>query len=112
MADTSVGGTVGFDLGNAVAVITGAGSGIGRASARSFAAHGTRVVVTDIDADRATAVADELGDQGVATKCDVTNIGDLEAARDLALERFGRVGLVMNNVGVVAIGAVEDIPLE
>jgi NAD(P)-dependent dehydrogenase (short-subunit alcohol dehydrogenase family) len=103
---------VSFDLANAVAVITGAGSGIGRASALSFARRGTRVVVTDIDADRAAAVADELGDQGVAAKCDVTNLADLEVARDLALEHFGRVDLVMNNVGVLAVGAVEDIPLE
>jgi NAD(P)-dependent dehydrogenase (short-subunit alcohol dehydrogenase family) len=101
-----------FDLADAVAVITGAGSGIGRATAHSFARRGARVVVTDVDADRATAVAAELGDRGVATRCDVTDLADLEAARDLALERFGRVDLVMNNVGVLAVGAVEDIPLD
>jgi NAD(P)-dependent dehydrogenase (short-subunit alcohol dehydrogenase family) len=100
------------DLGSAVAVITGAGSGIGRATAHAFARRGARVVVTDIDAARATTVAGELVDQGVATRCDVTDLADLEAARNLALEHFGRVDLVMNNVGVLAVGAVEDIPLE
>ena len=95
----------------AVAVITGAGSGVGRATARSLARRGTRIVVTDIDADRAATVAAELGDHGVAVRCDVTRLEDLEAARDVALEHFGRVDLVMNNVGVLAVGPVEAIPL-
>ncbi|MFJ9173983.1 SDR family oxidoreductase [Streptomyces sp. NPDC102360] len=101
-----------IDLHNAVAVVTGAGSGIGRAAAHSFARRGARVVVTDLDGERAKAVADELGDGSAAAACDVTSLDDLLAARDLALDRFGRVDLVMNNVGILAVGPVEDIPLE
>jgi NAD(P)-dependent dehydrogenase (short-subunit alcohol dehydrogenase family) len=99
-------------LSTAVAVITGAGSGIGRACAHAFVRRGTRVVVTDLDAQRANLVADELGDRAVAARCDVTSTEDLEAARDVALRRFGHVDLVMNNVGALAVGAVEDIPLD
>jgi NAD(P)-dependent dehydrogenase (short-subunit alcohol dehydrogenase family) len=101
-----------IDLSKAVAVITGAGSGIGRATAHSFARRGCRVVVADIDRDRATNVAAELGDRGFPACCDVTKVADLEAARDLAIDRFGRVDLVMNNVGVLAVGPVEAIPVE
>jgi NAD(P)-dependent dehydrogenase (short-subunit alcohol dehydrogenase family) len=100
------------ELQGAVAVVTGAGSGIGRAISLSFAARGARVVVTDIREDRALAVTDELGDAAVAAACDVTELADLEAARDLALERFGRVDVVVNNVGVVVSGPVEAIPLD
>jgi NAD(P)-dependent dehydrogenase (short-subunit alcohol dehydrogenase family) len=101
-----------IDLSSAVAVITGAGSGIGRAAAQAFAARGARIVVTDIDGERAAAVAEGLGERGVWARCDVTQIADLESVRELALEAFGRIDLVMNNVGVLAVGPVEEIPLE
>jgi NAD(P)-dependent dehydrogenase (short-subunit alcohol dehydrogenase family) len=101
-----------IDLNGAVAVITGAGSGIGRACAHSFARRGSRVVVTDLDGERAARVAGELGQAAVALKCDVTNTSDLEQTRDRALECFGRVDLIMNNVGVLAVGPVEEIPLD
>jgi NAD(P)-dependent dehydrogenase (short-subunit alcohol dehydrogenase family) len=101
-----------IDLDGAVAVITGAGSGIGRACAHSFARRGARVVVTDLDGERAFQVAGEVGKAAVALKCDVTNTPDLESARDRALESFGRVDLIMNNVGVLAVGPVEEIPLD
>jgi len=101
-----------IDWNGTVAVITGAGSGIGRACAHSFARRGARVVVTDVVAARVDAVVAEIGDAAVGLRVDVTNQADLEAARDLALERFGGVHLVMNNVGVIVMGGVEEIPLE
>ena len=101
-----------IDLNGSVAVVTGAGSGIGRAAAHSFARRGARVVVTDVDAERAERVATELGQVAVAVRCDVTSLTDLEAARDQALAHFGKVDLIMNNVGVLAVGSVENIPLE
>ncbi|MBM3658658.1 MAG: SDR family oxidoreductase [Actinobacteria bacterium] len=101
-----------IDWTGTVAVITGGGSGIGRACAHSFAARGAMVVVTDVDAARASTVADELGDAAVGLRVDVTEQAELEAARDLALDHFGRIDLVMNNVGVIVMGGVEEIPLD
>jgi len=97
-------------LDGAVAVITGGGSGIGRATAHSLAQRGAHVVATDIDEARALTVGAEVG--GVGLRVDVTQLADLEQARDLALDRYGRVDIVMNNVGVLAVGLPEDIPLE
>ena len=94
-----------FDFTGSVAVLTGAGSGIGRASAMAFARRGARIVVTDIDGDRASAVAAEIGNTAVSTGCDVTDLDNLSAVRDLALGEFGRIDVVMNNVGVLAVGA-------
>ena len=100
-----------LDLSRSVAVITGGGSGIGRATAQALARRGAAVVVTDINEERARQAAASIGDAATAARCDVTSPADLQAARDLALARFGRVDLVMNNVGVLAVGKPEDIPL-
>jgi NAD(P)-dependent dehydrogenase (short-subunit alcohol dehydrogenase family) len=100
-------------LSGRVAVITGGGSGIGRGTSLALAREGVRVLVTDIDADRATAVAQEIAEAGGAahgTRCDVSSDADVAASREIALERFGRVDIVMNNVGVLVLGRPEVIP--
>jgi NAD(P)-dependent dehydrogenase (short-subunit alcohol dehydrogenase family) len=104
-----------FEFGDKVAVVTGGGSGIGRAIARSLSARGTRVLVTDIDTSRADEVASELSAAGTsaeAMRCDVTAETDLVRARDHALATWGRVDIVVNNVGVLAVGAPEAIPVD
>lgn len=103
------------ELAGAAAVITGAGSGIGRASAHSLAKRGARVVVSDVSEERAATVAAEIIDSGgeaVGLPCNVAELGDLERLRDVCLERFGQVDVVMNNVGVLAMGPPETLPLE
>jgi NAD(P)-dependent dehydrogenase (short-subunit alcohol dehydrogenase family) len=99
----------------AVAVITGAGSGIGRATALSLARRGSAVVVTDIDAGRADAVAAEIeaaGGRAVGARCDVARDEDLTAALDTTMTAFDRVDIVMSNVGVIAKGLPLEIPLD
>lgn len=99
----------------AVAVITGAGSGIGRATALALAARGCAVVVTDIDEARAAAVADEIataGGRALGLRCDVSRDDDVAAVYDATLSQFGRADIVMSNVGVIAMGLPEAIPLD
>ena len=81
-----------------VAIITGAGSGIGLATARRFAAEGAFVVVVDIDATAGQAAAAEVGGEFVA--CDVTDRDAVEALFDGVVERHGRVDIAFNNAGI------------
>jgi NAD(P)-dependent dehydrogenase (short-subunit alcohol dehydrogenase family) len=97
-----------------VAVITGGGSGIGRGTALALARAKAVPIVVDIDGDRARAVEEEarqLGVDAVGVACDVTRDEDVVSLRDLALERFGRADIVMNNVSVIPIGRPETLPM-
>ncbi|WP_333771824.1 bifunctional aldolase/short-chain dehydrogenase [Streptomyces sp. IBSBF 2435] len=89
-------------LATRIALVTGAGSGIGRAIAHRLAAEGACVVVADLDGARAEAVAEELGgpDKAVAVTVDVTAEEQIAAAFDAALLAFGGVDLVVNNAGI------------
>ncbi|GAA5217608.1 bifunctional aldolase/short-chain dehydrogenase [Streptomyces thinghirensis] len=89
-------------LATRVALVTGAGSGIGRAIAHRLAAEGACVVVADLDATNAAAVAEELGgpDRAVAVTADVTSEEQIAAAFAEAVLAFGGVDLVVNNAGI------------
>jgi NAD(P)-dependent dehydrogenase (short-subunit alcohol dehydrogenase family) len=107
--------TKALNLNGAVTVLTGAGSGIGRATAVAFAERGASVVVSDLSQARVAEVVDqitELGHPAIGLTADATVEADLQKLRDAALERFGRVDVVMNNVGVIAMGAPETLPDE
>ncbi|MEU5765551.1 bifunctional aldolase/short-chain dehydrogenase [Streptomyces asoensis] len=89
-------------LATRVALVTGAGSGIGKAIAHRLAAEGACVVVADLDAENAAAVAEELGgpDRAVAVTVDVTSEEQIADAFRAAALAFGGVDLVVNNAGI------------
>ncbi|MGJ3558431.1 bifunctional rhamnulose-1-phosphate aldolase/short-chain dehydrogenase [Streptomyces sp. INA 01156] len=89
-------------LATRVALVTGAGSGIGKAIARRLAAEGACVVVADLNGDNAAAVAEELGgsDKAVAVTVDVTSEEQIAEAFRAAVLAFGGVDLVVNNAGI------------
>jgi len=93
-----------------VAVITGAASGIGKATAVRFVEEGARVVIADIQADAAVAAAEELGDAATAIATDVTDEEQVAAAVDLAVETWGRLDCMFNNAGIIgAVGPITEM---
>lgn len=87
-----------------VAVVTGAGQGIGKAIARQLAAQGADVVIADIDGGSAEEVAEELkagGWKARSCRMDVTNAKDVNSAMRRLIEEMGRIDILVNNAGVV-----------
>ena len=95
-----------------VAIVTGAGDGIGEGVARRFAAEGARVLVAEIDGERGAAVAESLtrdfGAEAVAIRTDVAVRADVERMVERALEAWGAVDILVNNAwGGGALGRLE-----
>jgi NADP-dependent 3-hydroxy acid dehydrogenase YdfG len=86
-----------------VAVITGASSGIGEATARALAADGHRVALLARRADRIQALADELGNGAIAIEADVTDRGSLVAAAARVQHELGGADILVNNAGVMLL---------
>jgi NAD(P)-dependent dehydrogenase (short-subunit alcohol dehydrogenase family) len=93
------------ELSDKVCVVTGGGSGIGRAMAHRFAAAGMRIAVADIEAGALKGVVDELGggDRVLGVDCDVRLADDVDRLRDLTIERFGAAHIICLNAGVAPI---------
>jgi NAD(P)-dependent dehydrogenase (short-subunit alcohol dehydrogenase family) len=98
-----------------VAVITGASSGMGAASARLFAAEGAAVVIADIDVDGGEAVAAQCRDDGhrvVFQRTDVTREDDVAGAVQRAVSEFGALHVMFNNAGAGGALGLEDLAVE
>jgi NAD(P)-dependent dehydrogenase (short-subunit alcohol dehydrogenase family) len=95
-----------------VAIITGAGSGIGRATARLFAREGAKVGVADVNAARAETVTSSINDTGgeaIAIASDVTKAADCERMVAETVKRFGKLDIMYNNAGISPMGLVHEM---
>ena len=97
-----------------VALITGAASGIGAATARRLAAEGAKLMLGDLNTEGLSAVAKEIGDDdNVAQQTvDVTDLAQVQAMTDAAVEAFGRLDIVFNNAGIGQYGKTPDLEPE
>ena len=100
------------DLKEVRALVTGAGSGIGRAIARRLAAGGCRVAATDVQEDRASEVARMIRDEGgdaLAITADVAKQEDVDRMTAETVSAFGGLDVVVNNAGVGSMGFIESV---
>ncbi|WP_020106360.1 SDR family oxidoreductase [Nocardia sp. 348MFTsu5.1] len=94
-------------LRNKVVFITGAGSGIGAATARALAARGAKVILVDVDENSLRQLADELGPKAaISAVADVTDLAAMQAAVDTGVNAFGGIDAVLANAGIASYGSV------
>jgi len=92
-----------MELKGKIALVTGAAQGIGKAVTLLLARHGADVIVADVNLEKAEETAREvqsLGRQSMAVKLDVTRLQDVEATVETALQRFGKIDILINNAGI------------
>jgi 3-oxoacyl-[acyl-carrier protein] reductase len=104
-----------MELKDRLAIVTGAGRGIGKAIAQKFFEEGALVVHWDIDLDSAKDVAEALdpsGKKAIAMKADITNEVDIENALSEVLRKFSRIDILVNNAGISLHKPIEEMTLE
>jgi gluconate 5-dehydrogenase len=97
------------------AIVTGAGRGIGKATALRFAREGADILVPDLDPAASEQTAGEiqaLGRKGIPMQMDVTHMGDIQRMVDTAMRAFGKIDILVNNAGISWGSSAEDMPLE
>jgi NAD(P)-dependent dehydrogenase (short-subunit alcohol dehydrogenase family) len=99
------------ELEGKVAVVTGAGSGMAKASVKVFVREGAKVLAADISGGEKDTAA-EVGEGVVPFHCDVTNEADVEAAMRAAVEEFGRLDAVLNVAGIGDAAMIKDVTME
>lgn len=97
------------ELKGKVAVVTGAGSGLGRAMACAFAAEGMGLALGDVDLEGLRETAETCGGRIFTMRCDVSQAAEVERLRDATLEALGTVHVVCNNAGVSPLGAAWEL---
>ena len=105
---------MGNNIEGKVVVITGASSGLGEATARMLSAHGAVVVLGARRVDRIEALAKELSDAGgkaLALQTDVTRAADVQRLVDAAVEKFGRIDVLVNNAGLMPSSPLERLKI-
>ena len=95
-----------------VCIVSGAASGVGREDALLLAGEGARVVLTDLNEEAGRTLAAEIGEQALFVRQDIASEADWQNLIKLTLERFGRLDVLVNNAGILAVGSVEDTSLE
>ena len=95
-----------------VTIVTGAGSGIGKASAIRFAEEGARVTCVDINGESVAATSSEIGDAAFAVQADISDPEQVRAYTDGTVERWGGLHVVFNNAGVNLPGVFHEVPDE
>jgi meso-butanediol dehydrogenase/(S,S)-butanediol dehydrogenase/diacetyl reductase len=95
-----------------VVIVTGAASGIGRATATRFAAEGARLVLGDLEADALDAVCEELGPVAVGERVDVADEVDVRRLVQRAVDDHGRLDVLVNNAGISQLGRVTELSTE
>lgn len=95
-----------------VAIITGAAQGMGESHARKFVEEGAKVVIADLNYDGAKKLADELGDNALAVKLDVSNEQNWVEVVEKAEEAFGPVNVLVNNAGIGIFKPLEELTVE
>src|SRR5216117_1086201 len=101
-----------MELSGQVAIVTGAGRGIGRATALELARMGADVVVAEVDAagaDKTAAEVKSLGRRALALKVDVTSRSDLRAMAERTRAELGRIDILVNNAGIYRAAATLDV---
>ncbi len=96
-------------LENKVAIVTGAGAGIGRAACLRFATEGARVAAVDLDRTALEKLTHEIGVSCLAQVADVSRREDVDRAVAAAIEQFGRIDILFNNAGIVPVGKIHEI---
>ncbi len=95
-----------------VAIITGAGSGMGKADAIRLAEEGAKVVLTDIDLNTVKSVAEGIGNNAIYMQHDVTNEKQWQQVVDTTVKTFGGVHILVNNAGILQFASIADTSLE